>query len=109
MTFAALGKPEAGRSGNKPNAHEWRNDVWSVQWAHTDKLSESELRDALAGIEWLRECVRYLTDVGGLIRDEKLGDDVKLPWQEAPWWMPEWGDPETAILRVRDVKVPDSV
>lgn len=111
MNVVLLGRPGEPRKAADGNPSElsWRDETWSMQTRHVAPIREQALIETLEGIKWMIDCCRGVLRIGDLLADKTahLPDDKVIDsymWQ-VNWWLPEWGDPETAQLTVGHIRL----
>ena len=110
LAFMRLGTPGEPRIvDGQPGELSFGDDVWSQRNQHIDAVTEEELANTLWDIKWLVDCVHFLKRLGDLLSgDNPWSEDYELPrWERdmLVWWFPDWGDPETAVVRAGQLRV----
>lgn len=67
--------------------------------------TERELVQALADLRWLKDCLFALRKFGHEFADWRDDRSITQVSRILPWWLPEWGEPGSRELFMRDLRV----
>ena len=81
LYFTRLGKAgDSYKAKHGALGLEWRDEEWAQQHRHEDSITEQELRETLAEMQWLIDCCRALRRLAGILENSPhLSEDHDVP------------------------------